>query len=287
VTTATRPKRPTRGTSRPQPPHGTTARAKGRPQQGIPACPCPRCRAAECRYANQRTLRILHGQPLTHPAEPITQHLRALKAAGAGWLQLQAATGCSSSTLHDILHGRVRTVRSATARRLLALKPGDAKPSATRNPVGAIGSIRRIRALTAIGHSCKTIAAHARVGVTVVRDLLNGRLDTVTRGVADGIAAAYRRLVRQPGTCARARTRAATEGWHGPMAWGDDMDDPAAQPETDSGTEQLKRDELAALRREEILHLARFGIAEREIAARLGMRRGYVHDLLRDMREAA
>ncbi|MGP4114626.1 helix-turn-helix domain-containing protein [Streptomyces sp. 4N509B] len=210
-----------------------------------------------------------------------------MKAAGAGWIQLQAATGCSFSTLHNILNGNVRTVRRATAERLLALKPGDAKPPATRNPVDATGSIRRIRALTAIGYSAKSIAARSGVGVTVVRDLLNGRLDTVTKGVADSITDAYRRLVRHPGTCTRARTRAAAEGWHGPLAWDDDIDNPDAQPEADSGDTELSRDEIAAVRRAEIRHLASFGTAEHEIAGRLGMAPGYVHDLIRDMRRAA
>ncbi len=69
-------------------------------------------------------------------------------------------------------------------------------------------------------------------------------------------------------------------------AWDDNIDDPAATPETDQNVVDLdNRRELAALRRAEIEHLASFNIPEHEIANRLGMSRDYVHDLLRDMRK--
>ncbi|MFD7661018.1 hypothetical protein [Streptomyces sp. NPDC059788] len=270
--------------TKPLPPHGSTARAKGRPAAGIKGCPCLPCRDAENRYNKRRRLLNGTGRTFMVPAAPVADHLRALFAAGAGWNQLRDVAESSNATISAILHGKVKQIRRTTANKFLAIRPGDATPPGRRVP--AIGAIRRTRALLAIGHTCKAIYGATTVEHTQVSELVTGRTDTVAKHVHERIAEGYAKLAGIPGTSARSRNRAAREGWPPPAAW-DDIDDPACVPDAGRDDAELGRRELAALRREEITHLAAYSIPEHEIAERLGMAPAYVHDLIRNMRSAA
>lgn len=251
--------------------HGTYARANGRPSQGIKGCDCQRCRRAEAVYVKRRNYLNATGRPLMVDTEPVTAHLETLFAAGAGWTQLADATGCSSSTIFAIRRRTSPKILRTTAEKILAVTPGAAQPP--RRPISSIGTRRRIQALMTIGHSMRAIAAEADgMDVSIVREALNGtRRAAVTSQTAARIARAYRRLATIPGTNTRARTRAAANGWHGPLAW-DDIDNPAAEPDlTGVATPQrLKRrsqpDDIAA----EVRHLAALGESSHSIARALG-----------------
>lgn len=210
--------------------HGTTARAKGRPACGVPACSCPPCRAAENAYDKRRRYLNATGRTLMVDTTPVAAHLRRLFDAGAGWSQLAAATGCSSSTLHAIHTGRILECRRATANKILAVQAGDAIPHGRMLP--AIGSIRRLHALLAAGHRCLDISAASGVEHSMISDLVNERLTATKRHVAERIDAGYRRLVNSTGTSARSKNRALRCGWAPPGAWDDDtIDDPNALPD--------------------------------------------------------
>lgn len=210
--------------------HGTTARAKGRPTAGIPGCPCPPCRAAENAYDKRRRYLNATGRSLMVDTAPVAAHLRHLFEADAGWSQLAAATGCSSSTLHAILTGRITECRRATANKVLAVQAGDAIPHGRMLP--AIGSIRRLHALLAVGHRCLDISAASGVEHSMISDLVNERLTTIKRHVAERISLGYRKLSDSTGTSARSKNRALRHAWAPPGAWDDDtIDDPAAAPE--------------------------------------------------------
>lgn len=276
MTTATRPYN--KGTRSPLAPHGTTARAKGRPRQGISGCGCSRCMAALRRYDKWRRLRNAEGNTLTVPAAPVAEHLQALLDAGASWAQLQTATGCSSSTLADLIHGRLAAVRRGTADRITAIQPGDC--ISERHYINITGAARRLRALQAIGHTCRAIAAVSGVDLSGVQIILNADRDRITRSVANRIDAAYRQLSVRPGNNQRAINRARREGWLDPAFWEDygGIDDPDA-PETEPAVKLGPRAE-ARLRAEEIRHLASFGISHAEIARRVGRTTQYVRDTL-------
>ncbi|MGW0984326.1 hypothetical protein ACWD33_26325 [Streptomyces xiamenensis] len=262
--------------TRPTPGHGTRARY----QRG---CHCPPCEHAHRTYCRRRDYLAATGRALTIPAEPVRQHLRTLMDAGAGWLQLQAATGCSNSTLHSLLHGTRPTIRRSTAARLLALSPGDCIPGKAAVP--AIGSTRRVRALYAIGYTSLAISKAARLDDKTVRVLLAGENPHTIRRVADTVAATYRHLATRPGPSKNAIRRAQAAGWHSPIAW-DDIDDPCAMPDTGAGDEPLTQAEARAINGEEMRHLSSLGVAEHDIARRLGLRERHVHDTLRNLREA-
>jgi AraC-like DNA-binding protein len=268
VTTTTKPHRPNRGKHSPLPPHGTAARGGGRPGQGIPGCKCQPCRDAKNKADQLRLLLNTSGRPVRIPAAPVADHIRELLAAGMGWPRIIRAAHCSSCTIHRILGGQ-ELMRRTVAERILAVK---VRPAPGRY-VDALGTRRRIQALMAIGHTIVGIAREADVDHTVINAVLRG-CATVRGMTADRIAAAYDWLSVRPDTWSKksatttSRQRAAHEGWPPPAAW-DDIDDPACVPDTGEGV-ALGRDELAALRRTEIQHLADSGCTPKEIHKRLG-----------------
>lgn len=269
MTTAVRPNRPTRGKRSPLAPHGTAARAVGRPGLGIPGCKCQPCRDAKYKADGLRALANLSGRPVRIPAEPVAAHLRSLIDAGMGWPRIGRAAHCSSSTIARLLNGQEK-VRRTVAERILAVKY---RPAPGRT-LDATGTRRRIQALMAIGHTVVGIAAESGVDHSVIHDVLGGAGNV--RGITyDRIAAAYDWLATQPpsterpGAATASRQRAAREGWHDPQWWEDygGIDDPEFDP--DAADAELNFLERAALRREEIEHLAWCGHEPEQILARL------------------
>lgn len=253
--------------SKPLPSHGTTARAKGRPAAGIPGCACRPCRDAENAYDKRRRYLNATGRALTMDATPVKQHIETLFANGAGWVQLAQAAHVSQSNLSRIRRGLQPVVARAVAVRILAVKPGEAVPAG--RPIPAAGSIRRAQALMAIGHRMKDVYATAGLDHTTLSDLIGERLTTVTQHTAGRMRDAYDAMCGTPGSNARAINRAQRLGWRDPAFWEDygRIDDPAFNPATVE--RELKRDELAALRRADITHLADCGYLPEAIHQRL------------------
>lgn len=268
-------------TLKPLPPHGTIKRA-----WTTPRCRCNPCREAERRYTKWTKLLKASGRALTIDPAPVSIHLRNLREQDCDMRMVARITQCSPSTIHELLAGRQKSIRRTTATRILAVQPEQALNPARQIP--AIGSIRRLRALTAIAHPAGHLAAETVMSNGMLWQLITGRATTLRADMAERIADAYPRLVMNPGTSERSRKRATEQGWHGPLAWGDDIDDPNAIPDTDDAPDPaLSRDELAALRRMEIEHLAAFNLPEDEIAQRLGMARKTVHEIHVELRTGA
>jgi hypothetical protein len=210
--------------------HGTTARAKGRPSAGIPGCNCTPCRRAENAYDKRRRFLNQTGRSLMVETAPVAAHLRGLFEAGAGWVQLAAVSGCSTSTMYNLLAENNPRCRRTTANKILAIRPGDAIPD--QRAVPAIGAVRRVRALMALAHACKAISHACQIDHSTVTELLAGRLDTITLGLANRVNDGFRALAPTTGTSLRSRNRARRERWAPPVAWsGDAIDDPAAVPD--------------------------------------------------------
>ncbi|WP_193317995.1 MULTISPECIES: helix-turn-helix domain-containing protein [Streptomyces] len=264
--------------TRPAPAHGTTARAKGRPAAGVRGCGCEPCMAAARRYDGWRRLRNLSPDTaLTVPAGPVAEHLHRLRTAGAGWRQLQAATGCSSSTISAILNGELAWVRRDTARRITALQPGDAVPG--RRLVDATGTRRRLRALAAIGHTITAISGYSGVDAGLLQELTAGRRPHVSRDVAGRVATAYREMATSPGGNQRAINRAQRGSWPNPEFWEDwgGIDDPQA-PECEPAASEQPRYAVIA---ENAMWLEQQGHSRQQAAERLGVSRDYVNQAIR------
>ncbi|MCK1813307.1 hypothetical protein MTQ13_03295 [Streptomyces sp. XM4011] len=267
--------------TRPLPPHGTEGRYKG--SQTRPPCHCPRCtRASYLANIRRARIRAEHGGNRIS-RDILLPHVDALLAAGMSRGAIARAAGVSVSTISYIKRGLSNGCQRDQALRILAVQPGQGvlRPDAT-------GTIRRIRALYAIGHGQQAIADAAGIERYYVSRLIADAPLRVSSRLAGQIARAYRILSRTPGTSKRAIARARREGWHSPAAWdGDAIDDPCALPERDTGHDALTQAEARAINGEEMRHLASLGVAEHDIARRLGLGERHVHDTLRNLREAA
>lgn len=254
-------------TVKPLAPHGTTARAKGRPAAGIKGCPCRLCRDAENAYDKRRRFLNETGRTVMVDAVPVRNYLAELFAEGAGWIQLGAATGCSTSTIVAILRGERTEITRRVAGRILAVAAADVIPP--NRSVPAVGSIRRCHALIAAGHRVLDISEASPLDHATVRYIINQQPASVSRNTAAGVAAAYDQLAGRRGACTRSFNRAAREGWRDPQWWEDygRIDDPGFDP--DAAERDLNFHERARLRREEIIHFAWHGDTPEQILARL------------------
>ncbi|MFJ4418233.1 hypothetical protein [Streptomyces sp. NPDC088925] len=255
--------------SKPIAPHGTLSRHKHH------GCKCQPCYEAFRQYTRSRYRRIGYGtwNPLADAA-PVRAHIDALRAAGHTMTGITLDADVSSATIARIYYMGAPTVRTEVAERILSLKPTDAPRLSPHSAVDGTGTRRRIQALAAMGWPFTALGGRLGVHPRRLSDL--ARADRVSAATAKRIADAYRTLhtlnPAQHGVgrqaITMARNFAARQNWHGPLAW-DDIDDPNATPW--AGEEpQLNRNELAAVRRQEIEHLAGFGLGAEEIAARLG-----------------
>lgn len=253
-------------------------------QHGERACYLRGCRRPECadahyRYMSRYRLDLQRGQRRRVPAAPARARVHALLDAGWSRSQIATTTGCSARGVSALARGHVNDVSPLTERRILALPVG---PPPTPPYVDATGTMRRLQALVAIGHPMVNIAAAIGTHHSALSRIANGELDQIRSSTANTTARVYRQLALTAGTSARARNHAARRGWHGPMAWDEHtIDEPAAQPETDTSEPQpagaIERGQIAA---EEVRHLARFGVSAHEIARRVGRSPSYVRSIL-------
>ncbi|SFT31861.1 hypothetical protein [Streptomyces sp. ok210] len=201
-------------------------------------------RDATARWMRRRRRLIGYGQwkPFVD-AEPVRQHVLAIRDAGMSLKNLTAVTGVSSSTLDHLIYGgtgyppavRIRTESATT---LLAYWPtlDDYVDGAV---IDATGTRRRLQALSATGWPATSI--HQRIDFVNVKTIENARYNQqVTARLARAVRDLYERACGSkaeshgitPGLATRCRNHAARSGWLGPEVWDDDtIDDPTASPE--------------------------------------------------------
>lgn len=262
--------------STPTPPHGTESRYYGTRKRA--ACRCERCiRAAY--YANIRRAqgRARYGSNLID-RDPVAEHIAVLLAAGMSQSAIARAANVSVSTISYLHLGKTRSCMREKALRILAVQPHADSVS----PRPATGTIRRVRALYAIGHGQGAIARATGLSESAVSHIASGMVATVSGATAVAVQRAYRELAVKAGASRKARARAAAQGWHGPMAWGDDIDNPDAQPDLDTGQEAPR---FVAVT-EDALWLEQQGYTREQIAWRLGISRDAVQTALRRYRLA-
>ncbi|TMR92858.1 hypothetical protein [Nonomuraea basaltis] len=103
--------------------------------------------------------------------------------------------------------------------------------------VNAVGSMRRLRALSVAGWSVRQVAGRSGANWVGLKILRRGERTTVLLRTARLIRDAYEEMIQlDPHDHMRAsaltmcRTEAAANGWHPPTAWADDIDDPDVKP---------------------------------------------------------
>ncbi|MFF2852615.1 hypothetical protein ACFVT5_40940 [Streptomyces sp. NPDC058001] len=258
--------------AKPLPPHGTLSRHK------YHKCKCHECVDNYRAYQRNRHRKQGYGtwQPLVD-AEPIRQHLLRLREQGIAFTRVAEIAGLHPPTVGAFLYGlgpkrpRKKRATPEIAAKILAVTAETATP----NIVNSTGTRRRIQALAVNGWPMKALGPHIGVNpATVCRLALQAR---VFRATAEAVAACYLKLAGEnpeahgisASVAERSRRHAAREGWHDPLWWEDmgRIDDPDFDPA--AADREPGARELAALRREEIEHLAWCGHTPEQIRARL------------------
>lgn len=272
-------------TSKPLPPHGSSARAWGSPGYR-PKCTCEPCLATRRKVQKRaRVARELGQGPFTSPHRAqahIADLLTVMK-----WEEISAASGVTHSNIAFILRGQRRKIKRTTEQAILSV-PFPHRPDANK-AVDATSTRRRIEALMLVGHGQRELSRKTGLATQTLWAILYGHRTAVRQRVETLVADAYSDLITRPAPQSRHTSRirnvAIAKGW-APLAAYDDISDPQEVPKVDPHEEAGRR-ELAAYRLEEIRHLASFGVADREIAARLDMDDAYVRALIRNLRAAA
>lgn len=259
--------------------HGTYTRAVAS------KCGCKPCRGFRHRVAIERSQGVRRRVDATQSRA----HLERLLNRGWTQSQIAAAAGLDQSTVSVVISGRHMHVHRDTAAAILNVRLNE-MPPIPRGFIDATGTRRRLQALATLGYTLPVLARRIGVSNRNLYEITVHRWGSVRKTTATGVGRVYRELSTQPARRTRwseqARATAAAAGWHGPMAW-DDIDDPACTPHDVHAEPELKRDDLAELRRQEVFHLAGFSVPPEEIAARLGIGFTTVTGILRQQRSAA
>lgn len=214
--------------TKPLAPHGTYARFIGRPAANVSGCRCDECRKEGRSYHMRREYLAATGRPLTVDATRTREHLQSLLAAGAGWNQLVAVSKSSSATISNIISGKQAKVRRSTESKFLPITI-DQVIVATYS-VASLGSVRKLRALAALGHSSRLLASRSGLSQSLVLAMLAGEIKNIRPQTKAAVDALFKQMAMTPGTNRTAAMRAARKGWAPPLAWDDDLDDPGALP---------------------------------------------------------
>ncbi|MEW1565773.1 hypothetical protein AB0454_22640 [Streptomyces sp. NPDC093509] len=178
-------------------------------------------------------------------AEPVRQHVWAIRAAGMSEKALERRFNLPEGAFKNLIRGANgkppgSKVLRTTADTVLAYWPTlqDFPDTASIDPTG---TRRRAHALQALGWPNLWMAEDLGMRPSNFRTCL--RTETVSARFARKIAALYDRLWNQnpedhgvpAHAAARTRRHAEANGYLGPMAWDDDtIDDPKAMPQTDA-----------------------------------------------------
>lgn len=256
--------------TRPLPAHGTPARYQGTPRTGNRApCGCRKCVAAWTKACAAREVQRLAGVPLRIPSGPVTAHVNALLGAGMSRAQVAAAAGVSPGVVSHLARAFNPKVNRTIALKVLAVKRPRITGDADRVPIH--GTRRRIRALYTLGHGPTAISRDAGHSKALIIAIAGGKQSATAAATYRAVRATYNTLAQQVGGSTRARERAQREGWRTPDYWEDmgRLDDATFDP--DAADRPLSHRELAALRREEITHLAQYGFKPEEIHDRISI----------------
>lgn len=283
-------------TTKPLAPHGTYGRANGSPGRR-PPCYCEPCVIVKRKARKRSKVNRELGRSAFTTIDAARAHITLLHQS-MSWSSLTKATGMDSRALTLIYAGRRTRITRITEAKILAVQPPQNIDLWVY--IDATGTVRRLRALMAIGHSGRAIAEAVQTAEAQIHKAATSGQTYVRRHFAVRVEAAYRQMAFKPPAVNRfttkSRNAAAAKGWYGPMAWSaDTINDPAAQPDVDKPYTPPAKNGRDSMRMAELEHLLNLGESETAIAKQMGASEAYIHDLATvirnrqktDMRKAA
>ncbi|MBF6358091.1 hypothetical protein IU449_26710 [Nocardia higoensis] len=200
-----------------------------RTADGKPASTLPKLGRYRRRKINN--LRAARGIPSYTNSEPIAQHIDWLHDLGFTNASIAAGAGVGVSTVRQIVIRQFPKVHIETGARIKAVTHRPT-PAQAGLKVPALGAVRRLHALNALGWTYDAIGA--RIGMTgsAVSKLVGPK--RIMFEAWDAIRIAYDAMSAEPGESLLTRKRAATKGIQPPLAWeGVDIDHPDSVPVTE------------------------------------------------------
>jgi len=169
-------------------------------------------------------------------AAPVREHVRKLRVAGGTYAAIAQAADAGAMTVHRIVNADESTVQAEVARRLLAVTEAD---MAGTHP-GPGGTMWRLRALVAMGHTCSRMAAATGIPPATLRRIVRGEALTISPQLDQAVIELFevwwdktppRRTRREELAADGARKRAALNDWPTPAGLDeDDLERPGYQP---------------------------------------------------------
>ncbi len=169
-------------------------------------------------------------------AQPVREHVLKLRVAGGTYESIGRAARTGAMTVYGLATTRRPKVQAEVARRLLAVSEADIRQ--THDSPG--GSMWRLRALVAMGHTCSRMAAATGIPSATLRRIVRGEAFTIKPELRQVITALYdawwdktppQRTRRETLAADHALKRAALNDWPCPAGLDEDeLDQPGYQP---------------------------------------------------------
>lgn len=211
-----------------------------------------------CESDYRRTVRM--GINRYVPAEPVREHVLKLRALGWTYEQIADAAGVSTWVPHRAATGRTTKLWKDRADGVLRV-PLVARGS--HRGVDSTGTRRRVQALAWMGWPCAEVARRSGTTQRTLGTLIQPSR-RISYGLALRVAAVYDDLSMKPGPSRVAAGKARALGFAPPLAWDDDIDDPAAVPAVGDMS-------VRGVVWEDLPHLIAGGCSVEEAARRLGV----------------
>jgi hypothetical protein len=169
-------------------------------------------------------------------AELIREHVLKLRAAGGTYQAIGQAARTGAMTVHRIANTPGPKVQAHVASRLLAVTEADVRGT---HPAPG-GTMWRLRALVAMGHTCPRMAAAIGVPSGTLRRIVRGDAATITPELRQAVIDLFdawwdktppQRTRQETVAADGALNRAALNDWPCPAGLDeDDLDRPGYQP---------------------------------------------------------
>jgi hypothetical protein len=167
----------------------------------------------------------------------VREHVLKLRATGGTYESIGQAADTGAMTVHRIANAARPKVQAEVARRLLAVTEADIR---SLHPTPG-GTMWRLRALIAMGHTCSRMAAATGVPPATLRRIVRGEARTITGELRQAVIDLFDawwdktplpRTRRDELAVGNALKRAALNNWPPPAGLDEDeLDRPGYQPQ--------------------------------------------------------